>query len=945
MALFKVFRGESKNLDSVPKNDGYAYFCTDDGSFWIDHTEGTEIIRTQISRQAWTKDIEAAIAALKDESTYTNLADPASSDWKDGYRLGSSGPTAATGRTVSNLIEWSVGDVIRVKGVTFYTSVDPDRVYHCTNNTTAGTYAYIKDLPNEYFDYEIVNGVHKFTLLKAGNSTLKYFRISFITPEDSSNVIITKNEEIIENNSSKIAHLEVQVENIENRVEKLESAVNVQNIPEYWKEYLTEKIAEIKALQAEGGKDCFSFIVLADTHYPSNLGKNSPILAKEILDKCDIRYALLLGDAQTRGCHNTKELLLAENEQIEEMLSPIRDRLLQTEGNHDGSYGWLDRDGDGKYDNTDKEPAERESYVYNLTPAELHSAIYRKVGLVGDVHFDESGSGYYSDDVANKVRYIVLNTQCNKYELQEDGTSKYPKMWLMNFTQPQFDLVIDALNNIPSNSWKVVVAGHCPLFQEIGDREIMQGVLNAYKNKTSYSGEYEGVAKEEGSYVNLADEFSSDWLKNTRYNSSYQERYFCNIDTTNYIEITSSSILHLKNFDIINDFPSPGENYGRIYFYDENKNFLHYIQPSTYVDKGWLYAADYNEAVTIVKIYEIAQYFTASRDLVKYVRFSGVPRRKYVIITDNEAIPLTTGYINYAEPLPNNTTDTTKWVNGYRVSSTGLTARADTSVSNSFDCKYGDIIRIKGVPALRENDDRFVFTTLQLSDGVEADNYVYWNQGPTYGINTEIIDGVYVIEITNFSVIRLRFAMPTPTAAEAQNIIITVNQEIVGGEFSEISNGRGYDYVSVNCDFSNAKGQLVGYFHGHTHVDSDNTTNGIKNIGTRCDAQEENTEEMRNERVAGTITEQSFDVFTVNTKTNTIYATKIGAGEDREIGYDKSVLIEEDSNNNCVTEEYMEQYLKNNFATLMAEYLVSNAETTPIATKEYVNETILGGEW
>ena len=35
----------------------------------------------------------------------------------------------------------------------------------------------------------------------------------------------------------------------------------------------------------------------------------------------------------------------------------------------------------------------------------------------------------------------------------------------------------------------------------------------------------------------------------------------------------------------------------------------------------------------------------------------------------------------------------------------------------------------------------------------------------------------------------------------------------------------------------------------------------------------------------GDITEQSFDVFTVNRAERKIYATKIGAGTDREISY------------------------------------------------------------
>lgn len=36
MALFKPFMGSRANLDAVEKHAGYAYFCTDDGSFHID---------------------------------------------------------------------------------------------------------------------------------------------------------------------------------------------------------------------------------------------------------------------------------------------------------------------------------------------------------------------------------------------------------------------------------------------------------------------------------------------------------------------------------------------------------------------------------------------------------------------------------------------------------------------------------------------------------------------------------------------------------------------------------------------------------------------------------------------------------------------------------------------------------------------------------------------
>ena len=523
-------------------------------------------------------------------------------------------------------------------------------------------------------------------------------------------------------------------------------------IPDYWQEYLDTKCSTIKALQDAGGKDCFSFIVMADTHYPSNLGKRSPDLAKKILEDCDIKFALCLGDVQTRGCHATKELLLAENVKIEEMLKPIRKSLLQTQGNHDGNYGFLDRDGNGEYNNTDsignlKPEDERETYVYSLTPGELHSALYRKVGLVGDCHFDSSGTGYWIDDVSNKVRYIILNTQNTKYELQEDGTAKYPPMWVFRFQQSQFNLTIEALNSVPSDEWAVVVAGHCPLWQEIGDREVMKGVLAAYKAKDAYSGVYEGTAKGGAAYTNLA------------------------------------------------------------------------------------------------------------------------------------------------EPLPDNTTDTTKWVNGYRFASSGLSAQSGTTVSNKIPCAAGDVIRLKGV-TLRDNNDRISFEFIHAETGKYENIPAYHNAGYLAGgveyVSPSVLnDGVYTFKITENPVhtpVSIRFAFPTP--ANADDVIITVNEEIV-------ESAHGYDYVSVDCDFSNAKGKLVGYFAGHNHADNavvqygsqTDSDHGFPCITTRCDAKEEYTDEMKAERVEGTTTEQSFDVFTVNKKTGTISATKIGAGADRTISY------------------------------------------------------------
>lgn len=49
MSLFKVLRGSESNLPTQ-KTDGWAYFCTDTGSFWIDHLDSNNtLVRSKIS--------------------------------------------------------------------------------------------------------------------------------------------------------------------------------------------------------------------------------------------------------------------------------------------------------------------------------------------------------------------------------------------------------------------------------------------------------------------------------------------------------------------------------------------------------------------------------------------------------------------------------------------------------------------------------------------------------------------------------------------------------------------------------------------------------------------------------------------------------------------------------------------------------------------------------
>lgn len=67
MALFKVFRGLSTELNAVAKTDGHAYFCTDDGSFWIDYKDSNNVLqRKQVNATDLKEKITDAFSVVDD---------------------------------------------------------------------------------------------------------------------------------------------------------------------------------------------------------------------------------------------------------------------------------------------------------------------------------------------------------------------------------------------------------------------------------------------------------------------------------------------------------------------------------------------------------------------------------------------------------------------------------------------------------------------------------------------------------------------------------------------------------------------------------------------------------------------------------------------------------------------------------------------------------------
>lgn len=319
-----------------------------------------------------------------------------------------------------------------------------------------------------------------------------------IDPTGEATVIPTKTSELINDSGYLTAKDLLEIE--------------PNSIPDYWNEHLENKIKTIKSNQEKGGKDSFSFIIITDIHYDQNLGKRSPLLAKKIMEECNVKYALILGDLVTRSVVNTEAEMEKNFTGVKEMLQPISGKALLTQGNHDGAWGTLNS----------------VSYCYNYPPEKIYERIYRPVGLIDGVHFDESGTGYYIDDTANKVRYIMLNTHCVEYEKNDDGTAKNNTMHKFGCSESQFDMLISALNGLDSDNWSVVVGSHIPVMHNFDyngdgnsdyflhgtDIHFIRKLIVSFNNRTKYTATEEeksghGISDSIWSYVNTEVDFTN----------------------------------------------------------------------------------------------------------------------------------------------------------------------------------------------------------------------------------------------------------------------------------------------------------------------------------------------------------------------------------------------------------------------------------------------------
>lgn len=92
-------------------------------------------------------------------------------------------------------------------------------------------------------------------------------------------------------------------------------------------------------------------------------------------------------------------------------------------------------------------------------------------------------------------------------------------------------------------------------------------------------------------------------------------------------------------------------------------------------------------------------------------------------------------------------------------------------------------------------------------------------------------------------------------------------------------------YVAKTGDFAGAKGDLLGWFGGHYHADDITVRNGVTYVTTIADCMSVWDIPNVPKKTAGTVSEQAFDVATVDRASRRVSLTRIGDGSDRSFTY------------------------------------------------------------
>ena len=248
-----------------------------------------------------------------------------------------------------------------------------------------------------------------------------------------------------------------------------------------------------------------------------------------------------------------------------------------------------------------------------------------------------------------------------------DGATKSDVSQLSEEKVDYTDLETEVLNQLDGAKADIVTEliaqlGGMPLFGTVNDDNtitvtstLAEGdYVLMYENDDGTLSEIGTITIVAGvAYANLADPTSSDWLTNYRYNSSGSLVTVSGGTTplimTNYLDVSQVTDFHIKALDLISDYTS-GNNYGRVYLYDSNKNYVGFCYTS--VENNAASVFNYLETASYDETVKILHWATAKENVnnqktntllsaqdISFIRFGGLcPDASQVVITANEEI-------------------------------------------------------------------------------------------------------------------------------------------------------------------------------------------------------------------------------------------------------------------------------------------------------------------
>ena len=281
---------------------------------------------------------------------------------------------------------------------------------------------------------------------------------------------------------NRIIELEEESQKQDERITLLEKSSSESGsvaVPSYWESAVNTCVAKIKALQV--GRNCVTFPFFSDNHQRNGY---AGVLIAHIMKECNIPYAFYGGDSISSGYIASEEAMIAEDKAFDTAMSYIPNgRFCRAVGNHDGYWNVSSATGD----------------EHHYTREQVYELFLREESIAQNKHFGEDGTYYYVDDIASKVRFVVLNT---------NGVDSTQLSWMQN-TALSFN----------ESGWAVVFISHQPISNHyhanISNAEEVRTVVKNYingtaTNKASVVGWFSGHIHRDRIYTGIATNTTDD---------------------------------------------------------------------------------------------------------------------------------------------------------------------------------------------------------------------------------------------------------------------------------------------------------------------------------------------------------------------------------------------------------------------------------------------------